>query len=148
MMRPILTPKPQPNAARLLFVGDAAAERLSLHRFLEDWNILAAGSCAEALDALESEKPNVILCEEELPDGSWRSLLAAVQAVSSPPPVIVMAQSSDERFWADVLRRGGFDVLGYPLDPARARPAIRYAAEQARPEAVQPSGMRMAAQGY
>jgi DNA-binding NtrC family response regulator len=147
-MSPVVTAKLRPDAARLLFVGYAGNEQLSLQRFLEDWNILAAGSCAEAVDALESERPNVILCEEELPDGSWRSLLAAVQAVSSPPPVIVMAQSADERLWADVLRRGGFDVLGHPLDPARARPAIRYAAERARQETTHPRGVRMAAQGY
>lgn len=146
-MFPVQTPNPRPAAARLLFVGNGPDEHLSLQRLLEDWYILSARSCAQAVYAIESERPSVIVCEEKMPDGSWRYLLGEVQSFNAPPPVIVLARNADEHLWAEVLRRGGFDVLASPLDPSRARPAICYAAEQSRPESAPPRAMRMAAHG-
>lgn len=147
-MIPVVTPKSRPKAARLLFVGNGADERHSLQRFLENWNIQCARSCEQALDAINSERPTVVVCEEDLPDGSWRSFLASVQELQSPPPVIVLARRADERTWADVLRHGGFDVLSKPLDPAKACPAIDYAAVRTVEETLPLLSMRMAAQGY
>lgn len=98
--------------------------------------------------AIDLELPNVIVCEEELPDGTWRSVVSAVQIRPAPPPVIVLSYREDERLWAEVLRRGGFDVLACPLDPSRTRLAIDYAALRSHSESSPPGVMRMAAQGY
>jgi DNA-binding NtrC family response regulator len=148
-MSPVQTPKLRPDSARLLFVGNCADERHVLQRFLENWTIQSAKSCEQAIASIESERPTVVLCEEELPDGSWRRLLSSVQDLGDPsPPVIVLARRADERIWADVLRHGGFDVLSRPLDLSKARPAIAYAAERTLSGSQPAYSRRMAAQGY
>jgi DNA-binding NtrC family response regulator len=148
-MSPVLTQNPRLNAARLLFVGKGPDEHQALHRLLRDWSIQTARSVEQAKCALDSERPTVVICEEEFADGTWRSLLKAAQKLTSPPPVIVLSLRSDDRLWADVLRQGGFDLLASPLDPHRARHVIQYAAERALAE-TRPHHqvMRMAAQGY
>lgn len=147
-MSPVVTPKPRPATARLLFVGIGPDEHLSLQRLLENWKIQSARSCAHAVAALDSERPAVVVCEEELQDGSWRSVVSAAQALSCPPPVIVVSYRPDERLWAEVLRKGGFDLLGCPLDPSRVSLAIDHAVERAPAKSSLHSLMRMAAQGY
>ncbi len=146
-MFPVLTPKPRPSAARLLFVGNGLDEHLSLQRILDGWTIHTAGTCAQAIQMLDAERPTVIVCEEELPDGSWRSLVAAAKSLPSPAPVIVLSRGENEQLWTEVLRSGGFDVVACPLDPFRVSLAFYEALTRSRAES-EIQVPRMAAQGY
>ena len=58
---------------------------------------------------------SVVVTESELPDGTWRDVLSSVDQVPNPPLLIVVSQLADERLWADVLNRCGFDVLAKPF---------------------------------
>jgi DNA-binding NtrC family response regulator len=57
----------------------------------------------------------VVVTESELPDGTWRDVLSSLDGVSNPPLLIVASRLADERLWADVLNRCGFDVLAKPF---------------------------------
>jgi DNA-binding response OmpR family regulator len=80
------------------------------------WTIRTARSCNEAMRVVESSRPTVIACERELPDGSWKDVFGGVSGLDDPPPVIVLSRSADEKFWAEVLNLGGYDVLAKPFD--------------------------------
>ncbi len=67
----------------------------------------------EALDLLQFA--SVVICEDPLPDGSWLDVLRTLQAVTTPPALIVTSRLADDRLWAEVLNRGGDDVLAQPL---------------------------------
>jgi FixJ family two-component response regulator len=58
----------------------------------------------------------VVLCDEHLPDGSWRDLLAAMEPLHDPPVLIVSSHIADERLWSEVLNLGAFDLLAAPFD--------------------------------
>lgn len=58
---------------------------------------------------------SVVLTESELPDGTWRDVLSSLNQVPHPPLLIVVSRLADERLWADVLNRCGFDVLAKPF---------------------------------
>ena len=58
---------------------------------------------------------SVVVTESELPDGTWRDVLSSLDQVPSPPLLIVVSRLADERLWADVLNRCGFDVLAKPF---------------------------------
>jgi len=57
----------------------------------------------------------VLLCEETLPDGSWKDLLALCQCAANPAYLIVTSQFADDRLWAEVLNVGAYDVLAKPF---------------------------------
>jgi DNA-binding NtrC family response regulator len=57
----------------------------------------------------------VILCDETLPDGTWRDLLHLTQKLSPPHNVIVISNCPDDRLWAEVLNSGAYDVLQRPF---------------------------------
>ena len=73
-----------------------------------------------------------MICEDPLPDGSWRDVLQAVQVLGTPPALIVTSRLADNRLWAEVLNLGGYDVLGQPLRAQEVMWAVQGAHRQWR----------------
>lgn len=92
-------------------------ERAVLRRMLEHsrWTLVEASTIAEAMATLDERLAVVLICESELPDGTWLELLEQAQNLPAPPPVIVTARQADDDFWMQVLNRGGYNVLGKPF---------------------------------
>ena len=92
-------------------------ERAELRRMLEHtrWTLIEASTVEEAAATLRQHLSLVLICESELPDGTWIELLKVAQGLSAPPPVIVAARHADNDFWMQVLNLGGYNVLGKPF---------------------------------
>ena len=58
----------------------------------------------------------VVVCERDLPDGSWQDVLECCRYIQKPPSFIVCSRLADERLWSRVLNLGGYDVLIKPFD--------------------------------
>jgi DNA-binding response OmpR family regulator len=58
---------------------------------------------------------SVVICEDTLPDGTWKDLLAALDRVHSPPALVVTSAAVEPRLWAEVLNLGGTDVMAQPF---------------------------------
>ena len=80
------------------------------------WRTHRVRNCLEFLLHLQDSHPRVVVCERDLPDGSWRDVLEVTASLPGPPPVIVTSRLADEYLWAEVLNLGGYDVLAKPLD--------------------------------
>ena len=76
----------------------------------------SAGGCREALDRIADRAADIVISGSELPDGTWRDILAASQQLPIPPPVIVASRLADELLWAEVLNLGGYDLIARPFD--------------------------------
>jgi CheY-like chemotaxis protein len=84
------------------------------------WSIVRAVNLREALDEIQKSNPAVIICERDLPDGTWRDVLRRVSNLKRAPSVIVTSRQADETLWADVLNSGGYDVLPKPFERSEA----------------------------
>jgi DNA-binding NtrC family response regulator len=93
------------------------------------WAIQRVPDCLQFLVHIFRVLPHVVLCDQDLPDGSWRDIVGIAETLYSPPPVIVSSRAADERLWAEVLNLGGFDLLAAPLDPVEVRRAVEIAWE-------------------
>jgi DNA-binding response OmpR family regulator len=71
----------------------------------------------------------VVVCERDLPDGSWKHLLDKVETLARPPRLIVASRLADERLWAEVLNLGGYDVLATPFDADEVYRVVSYAVD-------------------
>jgi len=69
----------------------------------------------ECRSALRDRHFDVVVCEDELPDGNWIDVLSLLTGEGTPN-LIVTGRLADNRLWADVLHRGGYDVLAQPLN--------------------------------
>jgi DNA-binding response OmpR family regulator len=97
----------------------AAKEAAELERTFSHtrWELRLAHSVREAKKPILSQAAGVIICEQQLPDGTWLDLMRLTEPLHPRPQVIVLSASMDRRLWTDVLDAGGYDVLGTPLQP-------------------------------
>ncbi len=114
-----------------LIVGLTRTNCALLRKMLADG--MRAISCVagfhEASAQISRPETDVVICESDLPDGSWIDVLDAAMARPKPPIVIVTSRLSDDYLWAEVLNRGGYDVLVQPFDEEEVTRVGRLARE-------------------
>jgi DNA-binding response OmpR family regulator len=92
------------------------------HRHLRDilkhsnWQQHAARTQREAFDFLRETVTPVVICESDLPDGTWQDVLSQFGRMQCPPMLVVTSRMADERLWSEVLNLGGYNVLAKPLN--------------------------------
>jgi DNA-binding response OmpR family regulator len=82
-----------------------------------NWNVATSRTCSEAFAFLRYKHIPVVVCESNLPDGSWKDVIDRTARASNPPAVIVTSRLADDRLWSEVLNRGGYNVLLKPFRP-------------------------------
>jgi DNA-binding NtrC family response regulator len=92
-----------------------------------NWRIYHANDCRDALSFLGRNRVAVLVCEEDLPDGSWRDLLESISGGASTALLIVTSRHAGDSLWAEVLNLGGYDVLSKPFDRAEVTRIISLA---------------------
>ena len=103
---------------------------------LEPHRTFLLKSCANlstALSVLRDRQFEVVVCERDLPPGSWKDVLEQVTILPDPPPLIVTSRLADERLWAEALN------LGAAPRSSRPRAAGRW---KRRPYPPRPSRSR------
>jgi DNA-binding response OmpR family regulator len=80
-----------------------------------NWQQHGARTQKEAFEFLHHNVTPVVICESELPDGSWRDVLSQFGRMQSPPLLVVTSRTADDRLWSEVLNLGGYNVLAKPL---------------------------------
>jgi DNA-binding response OmpR family regulator len=116
----------------VLLVAPETDERFALQTILQsaECRTFVCARCRDAIDLIQFA--SVVICEDPLPDGSWRDVLQTVQAHGTPPALIVTSRLADNRLWAEVLNLGGHDVLAQPLRAQDVMWAVRSAHRQWR----------------
>lgn len=112
----------------VLVVDDNATTRRFIHAVLrhENVEIVEAVSARAALQAAKTCRPDIVLLDIMLPDGSGFDLVAPLRdALGAPVPVLAVTGLISR---ADEGRLGsaGFDdIVHKPIDPVRLRAALR-----------------------
>src|SRR3954470_9367907 len=104
---------------------DHIAVRQSLSRI--PCRVQTAESCHSAFGILRYGHISIVVCERDLPDGSWRDVLERVDSLSEMPFLIVTSRLADEWLWAEVLNLGGYDVLAKPFNADETRHVLETA---------------------
>jgi DNA-binding response OmpR family regulator len=109
--------------ARVLSVSPIPDDHQALRQILDDpcWRVCVATGCLEAMARLTWDPIDIVICEGDLPDGSWRDLLRDADEYSQPLILIVTSRLADEALWAEVLNLGGRDVLAKPFEEHEVR---------------------------
>lgn len=106
----------------VLLVSARAEDRDSLQSIFRgtQWELQVAWTASDGVKELRCHRCElpVVICEDSLPDGDWKRLLAEVDQSAVRPSLIVCSRLADERLWAEVLNLGAFDLLlGAPFVP-------------------------------
>jgi len=106
---------------------DRDRRSLSMFSLRGQWDLVFTDSCQEALDILKSRRVSVIVCDRDLPGPDWRDCLESLAAARPERPILLMSSIYDEYLWEEVVHRGGYDVLGKPLQEEQAARAVNLA---------------------
>lgn len=116
---------------RILVVDDEPAILRFLKPALEasDYNLVSAGTVAEAIKRIASDAPDVVVLDLGLPDGDGKDVIRQVREWSDVP-IIVLSARDREAEKIESLDLGADDYVNKPFGVgellARIRAAIRH----------------------
>jgi DNA-binding NtrC family response regulator len=105
----------------VLVVSPAEEDHLSLqaivgHPTHPTWMLFNARDLVSAFALLQQHEIGVVVCEQELRPGTWIDMLKHLNALPTPPSLIVTARLADWHLWAKALSIGAWDVLAKPFN--------------------------------
>jgi two-component system KDP operon response regulator KdpE len=115
----------------VLIVDDEPPIRRFLRTSLaaQDYEVVEAGNGAEAIRAMASAAPDLVILDLGLPDMNGTEVIRAIRG-SSPVPIIVLSVRNDERGKVEALDLGADDYITKPFGMeelvARIRTALRH----------------------
>jgi DNA-binding NtrC family response regulator len=110
----------------VLIVDDDPAARYGLRRALEHkYRIAEAESAAAARQAMDQERPDVVLLDLVMPGEDGLSLLRSLRAAGREQPVLVVSALDTAKHAIEALRLGAADyiVKGFEIEELRKRVA-------------------------
>jgi DNA-binding NtrC family response regulator len=108
-----------------LIVDDDRGFALGLGRLVqaEGFDVTSAHSLEDARAQIAVRRPDIVLADLLLPDGTGADLLDSFEGAAAPELILITAHASVETA-VDVLRRGAVDYLTKPVDFARVKIAL------------------------
>ncbi len=108
-----------PAAPPILLVEDKDSLRTMLRLALEAQGhvIVEARDYAEAVAALQTTHPAIVLSDLRLPDGDGLGVLRAAKEVDPELPVVVMTAFANVPDAVVAMKEGALDFLAKPVDP-------------------------------
>jgi two-component system, NtrC family, response regulator HydG len=120
---------------RILVADDDRDMCLLLNRFLtrHGFEVHAIHTGKKTIEWLNSNKPDVILCDFRLEDMNGDELLKKAKELHPSTPVIIITGYSDVKAAVDVMKHGAFDYITKPLFPDEILLTIRKALAEGNP---------------
>ena len=114
-----------------LLVVDDEPDLLTLYELTlvrEGYDVVCAGSLAEALACLDQREYSALITDMRLPDGSGLELLKRLESTGRPERVIVITAYGSAENAVEALKAGAFDYLTKPVDLKQFRAVVASAA--------------------
>ncbi len=110
-----MRPQSPADVSDLLSVSANATLHLYLSELFQrfQWVVGYDLSFRKAVDSVRQRDTAVVVCEEDLPDGSWMSWASNLRSIPNAPELIVIGDHRGLRY--EVMALGGFDALIRPL---------------------------------
>lgn len=102
------------NLINVLIVEDNRLDRIIAERVLQKdglFKIQLATNLSEAMTLLENNQFESIVLDLNLPDSQWIDTFLAIHNKNYKIPIIVLSGSDSRDLAAEILRKGGQDVI-------------------------------------
>lgn len=136
--------------SKILIVDDETQIRTLLSRMmeLEGYEVCQAGDCRTALRQLETQKPDVALCDVFLPDGNGVDLVLSIKKAFPNVEVILLTAHGNIPDGVQAIKNGAFDYITKGDDNNKIIPLISRAIEKAAMNTRLDSVEKKARQAY
>ena len=120
--------------SKILVIDDEVQIRSLLARMLglEGYEVCQAGDCKAALKQLETQSPDVALCDVFLPDGNGVDLVLNIKKLAPNIEVILLTAHGNIPDGVQAIKNGAFDYITKGDDNNKIIPLISRAVEKAK----------------
>ncbi|MGB5830919.1 MAG: sigma-54 dependent transcriptional regulator [Thiohalocapsa sp.] len=120
--------------ARMLIVEDdpALGQMLALHFEDEGCEVEVAATCALGLEQVGQGGFDLVLLDQQLPDGTGSDLLVELLAISPHLPVVMMTGQHDLELAIEAIQRGAADFVHKPVQTETLQRTVEGLLEQRR----------------
>jgi DNA-binding NtrC family response regulator len=80
-------------------------------------DVISSSSVQQASEVLAKRPIELVFCDDELPDGSYRDLLPAARYRQQGTRVVVMTRTGEWEEYLEAMRLGAFDFIRGPMHP-------------------------------
>lgn len=130
------------RAAPMVLVVDDKRNMLRLLAKIlrDDAEVRTADSAAAAIEILEREHVDAVVCDLRLPDATGLDVFAASRRLRPHAPFILMTAYATVATAVTALKQGAFDYLTKPIGPDAVRDTVRRALDSRGPAVAEPPG--------
>jgi len=123
-----------PAGPELLIVDDEAGivEMLSIVFRKEGYRVATARSCAEGVALLEASRPDLVLTDVKMPDGSGFEILKRSRELAPSVPVVMITAYTTTKTAIEALKSGAYDYISKPFDVEEMKHVVARALERKR----------------
>ncbi len=108
----------------LLVVDDEPAIRSAIGRAFADLTIIPVESAAAALTAMKDSYPDLVILDQNLPDGNGLDLVAKLRAIDPDVPVVLLTGHGSVDLAVEALKQGVTDFIEKPFKLERLRTTV------------------------
>jgi DNA-binding NtrC family response regulator len=116
----------------LLVVASRLDNRKALLRVLDGLpvNVFTAATVEQAHEVLACHDVLLAFCEENFPDGTYRTLLSSIRSCHMNTRLVLMLCTGEWDEYLEAIRLGAADVIRCPLQPTDVELALIRAARE------------------
>jgi two-component system nitrogen regulation response regulator GlnG len=102
----------------LLIVDDESSVRYTFRRLFasDEREVVTAGTVAEGLALWHEKRPDVVVLDLQLPDGTGLAVLDEIRASNKKTPVIFITAHGTATTAIEAMKNGAFDYVVKPVD--------------------------------
>jgi DNA-binding NtrC family response regulator len=121
-------------AIQIVLASTHAGDRETLESLLagSPWELIAVANVEQTLRALHRLSVPIALCDQNLDDQPWQETVRALIKARRKTSITVLTDAGGPGLWADLARRGGFDLLARPFERDQVYATLMCAYAQCR----------------
>lgn len=104
-----------------------------------DVQVLSAGTVREGWRRFEENRPDVVVLDYQLPDGTGLELFDRIRAADPKRPVIFLTARGTSETAIEAMKRGAFDYLDKPFDLPQMTTLLQRAIDTAKKSSEPPA---------
>jgi DNA-binding NtrC family response regulator len=111
------------SSGRILIACASAEYKEALAEILKAWSLeTTMVSTPDEIKALLPQAPALVICEDQLAQGTYREVLEALYAAKSTARLLVLIH--DEANYSEAMQLGAFDAIPVPFQRSDAQWAV------------------------
>ena len=120
--------------SKLLVIDDEESVLYSFRKVFggDNLEVLTAQTGHEGLEQFETHRPDVVVLDLQLPDGSGLEFFQKIQTLDPKRPVIFVTAHGTTETAIEAMKRGAFDYFVKPVDLERLSQILDRALDAAR----------------